>query len=1363
MRSTPLSTTAKLIATDQHKKKDGSKNREQKHAAKAAPFNESPTLAFSVTPNSLNLPTTNALFKQGQNIANSTADRYYAYQKALVTLLVRQPLYNKSYIQPPDQELLTSSPEALYWNISQLTYWINQALRCLHIDDNDPLPSDLVMLLTLINKCAHLSLYFNYAGNQDEITCRDIQLRSMREWGVVIHKWIIKLPPKIAIDIMTETLSTFLRLAFQLSVIDNNIEELENCLKIDPTLIKSVDGIGDGTDALFIACFRGYLTMAALLIDKGAPVNAYNRTGLTPLNIACGYGHRHIVSYLLNNAAADPNFPNALGNNAINAYIQYITLHTAEGTSDNIAEKEILKLLLERGGQYSQEMAEDRFKPLQSMKQVVVRDNSRRDILQTLDFYGKQYQKDKQLQIQEARKQQKPTTFDEVKVENPLPKKTSDATSTPPKQKKRIGSSGKKSDRDALTPQQILYLKAAETGNIAEADAVLAKAKTDGEKNLLWNTQDQQKRTPLMIALSHSEPEQDLEQESKNENKYFDFICNQLFKSGRQTAFRLQDEDFRTCIHYAVIHKQLSALNRFATENPYEFRLVIDTDDIDYKTALHHAITQGSPAIAQVLINHGANPNLKNPDDETAFTLVAAIKDEALRSIFESVLAPPKEAKEEVVVAKTTKRKPGMSREQEDKIITDAFTLLKTHQKSSAVKQNQVQTECAIAERLLYRRYENAQDDRALPAGKDLASFLRLERKFKQMRDLLLQLEDRFKQYDASLQLWLATSDYKLGYYVKAENRLLAISRASEKVNLQILLSNNFLLQRIYRKQARHDELSAAITVGLKLLATDQFTQLENLPPYFHFRSELNLLRVEYITNQKDSDHILARYREMLNQYNNHPYIVTEIAWHLFKIEDYDQALLEFKKLAVIDRQVYLTGSARCYQMLRYIHKDQWNALTRLCEQNFSALEREYTDNSVSQEFAVTYFSANKDPKKFDQHRKKFEKLMNQFPTEEVLSKYAHYCWYSKKEADALNIYKKMSQLFPDSVNWRLDLFYKHFTAGNLQQALIICESVLQTGEKRTAAPLLAKSPALYQAYIEILLYMEQWQVALEMRTVCRRECASTPHLFSTIDDLFTEYSIKLPQVEEEKTTLATIERTHRIGLTSELEIHPKVKHDLTDASLNSIAGFSQKDLSEPYLALTILFKSALYGLRLSDGLKNQLIIYAATLKQSASRQDIQTAPDIMRIANLPTLIADHFHKLSTCGSNPIDMYYTKLHEYGFAELIFPGTGTAPGNKDSMEWYSSRLSVYYQNPHNHKIGIYLIMSAYENSLTLGTHQFLPDVQKTLTAYGLDEATINTTMTTEFLKTIERHAVSSRHFILQLQNQNQPTHQIVNSR
>ena len=62
---------------------------------------------------------------------------------------------------------------------------------------------------------------------------------------------------------------------------------------------------GLGCPALHIACLHGQDRLAALLLERGAPVDQCARGKYTPLQIACVKGHCSLVELLLQRAGSD--------------------------------------------------------------------------------------------------------------------------------------------------------------------------------------------------------------------------------------------------------------------------------------------------------------------------------------------------------------------------------------------------------------------------------------------------------------------------------------------------------------------------------------------------------------------------------------------------------------------------------------------------------------------------------------------------------------------------------------------------------------------------------------------------------------------------------------------------------------------------------------------------------------------------------------------------------------------------------------------------------------------------------------------------------------------------------------------------
>jgi ankyrin repeat protein len=114
-----------------------------------------------------------------------------------------------------------------------------------------------------------------------------------------------------------------------------DIERLRELLDGDPSL--ATEFSGDGFTALHFPAFFGGVDVAALLLERGADVDAHGRSWMTgtPLNSAAAGGHTDVARLLLG-AGADPNARQASG---------WTPLHSAahDGTT------ELVELLLTSG------------------------------------------------------------------------------------------------------------------------------------------------------------------------------------------------------------------------------------------------------------------------------------------------------------------------------------------------------------------------------------------------------------------------------------------------------------------------------------------------------------------------------------------------------------------------------------------------------------------------------------------------------------------------------------------------------------------------------------------------------------------------------------------------------------------------------------------------------------------------------------------------------------------------------------------------------------------------------------------------------------------------------------------------------
>ena len=99
------------------------------------------------------------------------------------------------------------------------------------------------------------------------------------------------------------------------------IAELKKNLKDNPQAVALKDS-GNGNYPLHIAAQNGHSTLADILINKGADVNAINGKGNTPLHMAIEYDYFECSQYLVK-AGADMNIANHSGWSVISPFIFY--------------------------------------------------------------------------------------------------------------------------------------------------------------------------------------------------------------------------------------------------------------------------------------------------------------------------------------------------------------------------------------------------------------------------------------------------------------------------------------------------------------------------------------------------------------------------------------------------------------------------------------------------------------------------------------------------------------------------------------------------------------------------------------------------------------------------------------------------------------------------------------------------------------------------------------------------------------------------------------------------------------------------------------------------------------------------------
>jgi ankyrin repeat protein len=81
-----------------------------------------------------------------------------------------------------------------------------------------------------------------------------------------------------------------------------HLVRLRALIEADPRRASAINP--EGEQPLHQAAKTGQLMAAALLVERGAPVNARTVRGVTPLHLAAAFGHAALVRYLLE-AGAD--------------------------------------------------------------------------------------------------------------------------------------------------------------------------------------------------------------------------------------------------------------------------------------------------------------------------------------------------------------------------------------------------------------------------------------------------------------------------------------------------------------------------------------------------------------------------------------------------------------------------------------------------------------------------------------------------------------------------------------------------------------------------------------------------------------------------------------------------------------------------------------------------------------------------------------------------------------------------------------------------------------------------------------------------------------------------------------------------
>lgn len=79
----------------------------------------------------------------------------------------------------------------------------------------------------------------------------------------------------------------------------NHIRVLELLAKGLDVNVRSAERNDYGVTPLFLACQKGDMALAKMLLDRGADVNLGKTTGSSPLHAAVEGGHRALVEFLL--------------------------------------------------------------------------------------------------------------------------------------------------------------------------------------------------------------------------------------------------------------------------------------------------------------------------------------------------------------------------------------------------------------------------------------------------------------------------------------------------------------------------------------------------------------------------------------------------------------------------------------------------------------------------------------------------------------------------------------------------------------------------------------------------------------------------------------------------------------------------------------------------------------------------------------------------------------------------------------------------------------------------------------------------------------------------------------------------------
>src|SRR6185312_2454789 len=113
-------------------------------------------------------------------------------------------------------------------------------------------------------------------------------------------------------------------------------------------------------------------------------------------------------------------------------------------------------------------------------------------------------------------------------------------------------------------------------------------------------------------------------------------------------------------------------------------------------------------------------------------------------------------------------------------------------------------------------------------------------------------------------------------------------------------------------------KLQESILTGLCLVygREKDWNALRSLSKYETLETDLGLLSADRHEKNAPPATIEARYKKLLAKHNNHPRVLTGLAWHYFYSGNYSSALKFFQQVKKSLPAVSRLGSARCYELM---------------------------------------------------------------------------------------------------------------------------------------------------------------------------------------------------------------------------------------------------------------------------------------------------------------------------------------------------------------------------------------------------------------------------------------------------------------